>query len=345
MDDLKQALATTSPPSYLHPEEDDPRDLVIALTQAARLYDNNPWERLHHHGPMALQAPALLLSTEALGLADDEYPTLIIASTLDDYMLTVGLGDQIIAEEQGAVPLHPAPDPSEPIITLTFVPASHLPDNLLCEISTNDWPVASDDAYPILNRVGPDTPPSPLSFHTLRTLAGACAALSSLLESDPTLPYNHTARVPDSPTQAVGRVVCPHPHNLKPHPYRYEAELGPDLDLWLFEGMDAMIEDIQLYHTHRKPHPIHEDPRIHGALHYIAEQHIYGDPTAFHETYVDMLTTGMSRHEIIHRIGVPLLEKVADYMQTTSTFPAKTTPKRKPSKKRRPKRRKKNKKR
>ncbi|MBW2261102.1 MAG: hypothetical protein JRG91_03935 [Deltaproteobacteria bacterium] len=348
-DDLKDMLAAMSPPRYLE-EDIDPGEVEIMMREAARLWRAQPWDRLEEFGPMALQAPGLMLTNDCIGLADDQYPALVLTYSYKDYLLAVSIGEDIVADEKidaeadappdSILPLIDAieskldadspedeeDDRREPLVTLSWVPGSHVPGSLRKEIASQAWEIAGVDAYPVAVRVDPETGLSAPGWMDLRRIAGACAALSGLIESRPgdeTIcpPFWHTARVQGSKTGVLGRVVCPHPLAVRAADatYRYEAELGPDLELWIQEGMDAMIRDIAQYHVERKPHPLPEGAELHGALHYAAESHLYAGSKEAWDELEEMMITGLSRHDAIHRMGVPLMEKVADIMQAGKT--------------------------
>jgi hypothetical protein len=110
---------------------------------------------------------------------------------------------------------------------------------------------------------------------------------------------------------------------------------GKEVDFVLVQGRRMAAFECKC--TERRPHPMPETARMHGMLHFAAESQLFSSSDKARADLERMLLAGMSRHEAIHRMGVPLVERVIEMLDIMRSPPrrkgrkTRSTPKNKPT--------------
>jgi hypothetical protein len=299
-------------------EQRDP--LARFFSSAANLWRADPWSSLPEGTALCIDAPELDMEGAALCVvsSEDGPPALWWTETVEDCMAFV---EAFVAGTPESADLQ------EPVRMLSYDKGADLPEDARREITRQGLEVADAAAYPMLVVLGEDGEPRAAELDDILLTTVCIEALADMVKSNRKKLgldeyVEHTVTV-----QLVGQAVpvtvtSPHPGLLEEHHCHdcgcdhddepcYDAAVGPDPEEWLeLDEMDH-YHAVQDYHDNAKPHDTPENPRLHAIIHAVAETQIAsGEPPEARQALERLLAEGLSRHEAIHAICMPVAEFV-----------------------------------
>ena len=174
LEELLEHMIATMPasaedePSYFAWGRVSPAAVEKLFAACVSLFAVKPWAVAGDTQVIRMDIPALDVDGACVSVIGGlvEYHGVVIFPSFEDfdrYLKAAVTG----AIEEGA-------GPGAELLSLTFEPAPELPPSMRREAMEHGWPVASPDAYPLVDRREPDGTPRPLVERDVE-IATACA--------------------------------------------------------------------------------------------------------------------------------------------------------------------------
>ncbi len=173
--DLLRMTAAPEPmSSYLAGGRVSAGSVAELFAAAMVLWSVAPWKVAVDGDVLRIDVPELGVEGACLAIIGSlgESLGLLLFSSVEDY--------DAFATAAGELDTHGAPGPfAGRLLSLHFQRGSELSGELLREIAANKWPIASAEAYPLLEWMGDDSAPNSLQENDVRLAAAVAGAVSA----------------------------------------------------------------------------------------------------------------------------------------------------------------------